>query len=81
MHFNVDSGELLKIKDSVNSDKPSISSFSVFAKDTHIYVPSSRYYVDMKEAPFLKHYSSPVSSVEVTWIINNKSEIDFNVKK
>lgn len=81
MHFNMDSDELLRIKDSVRSDKPSILSFSVFAKDTHIYVPSSRYYVDMKESPFWKQYSEPVSNIDVEWIINKESGIDFNVNK
>ncbi len=81
MHFNGDSGELLRIKDSVQSEKPAIFVLSVFAKDTHIYVPSSRYYIDMKESPFQKIYSDPVSSAEVEWIINRESEIEFNGNK
>jgi hypothetical protein len=81
MYLQGDSDELLTIKDSVQSEKPSIFSLSVFAKDTHIYVPSSRYYVDMKESPFQNKYSNPVSSSEVEWIINGESEIKFNVQK
>jgi len=81
MRFNGDSGELLRIRDSVKAEKSSISSFSVFAKDTHIYVPSSRYYTDMKGLPFRKEYSAPVSSVAVEWIIKEDSKIDFNVNE
>jgi hypothetical protein len=81
MHFNRVSGELLRIRDSVLAEKSSISSFSVFSKDTHIYVPSSRYYVDMKGSRLQKEYSDPVSSVEVEWTINRESKIDFHVIK
>jgi hypothetical protein len=81
MQFNGGPGELLSIRDSVRSDKPTISSFSVFAKDTHIYVPSSRYYVDMKRPPLKKTYSAPVNSIEVEWIINKENKIDFNVNE
>jgi len=81
MHFNGDSGELLRIRDSVQAVKSSISSFSIFAKDTYIYVPSSRYYVDMKGSRLQKEYRDPVSSVEVEWIINRESKIDFHVNK
>jgi hypothetical protein len=81
MHFNGDSGNLLRVKDFVQAEKSLISSFSVFAKDTHIYVPSSRYYVDMKGARFQKEYAVPVSRVEVEWIINRESRIDFKIIK
>jgi hypothetical protein len=81
MYFNGDSEALLKIRDSVTADKSSISSFSLFTKDTHIYVPSSRYYVDIKGPMFKKEYSGPVSSVEIEWTINRESKIDFNVIK
>lgn len=79
MFFKRVSGELLKIRDSVRAQQSSISSFSVFSKDTHIYVPSSRYYVDVKEPGFQKEYSDPVSNVEVEWIITSESKIDFKV--
>jgi len=79
MNFNGDSGNLLRIKDSVNAGHASISAFSVFSKDTHIYVPSSRYYVDMKGPGFQKEYSAPVSDVEVTWTIKKGSKIDFEI--
>jgi hypothetical protein len=80
MHFNGGAGELLKVTDSVRAERSSISSFSVFAKDTHIYVPSSRYYVDMKGSRFQKTYSDPVNSVEVEWKINKGSDIVFDLK-
>ncbi len=80
MHFNGEAGELLKVTDSVLDDRSSISSFSVFAQDTHIYVPSSRYYVDMKGSRFQKTYSDPVNSVEVEWKINKGADIVFDLK-
>ena len=80
MHFNEVADELLKVTDSVRAERASISSFSVFAKDTHIYVPSSRYYVDMKGARFQKTYSEPVNSAEVEWTINKSADIVFDMK-
>ncbi len=80
MHFNSGAGELLKVTDSVRAERSSISSFSVFAKDTHIYVPSSRYYVDMKGSRFQKTYSDPVNSVEVEWKIIKGADIVFDLK-
>lgn len=80
MIFNKDSNELLKITDSVSADSASISSISVFAKDTHIYVPSSRYYVDMKSAPFKREFTEPVNSVEVEWKIIKGADIIFDLK-
>ncbi len=80
MHFNGDSDKLLKIRDSVSAEKKSISTVSVFAKDTHVYVPSSRYYVDMKGNPFIKEYSPSVNSVEIEWKIGGDSEVEFSNK-
>ena len=80
LHFNEVAGELLRVTDSVRDQKASISSFSVFAKDTHIYVPSSRYYVDMKGVRFQKTYSDPVNSVEVEWKIIKGADIVFDLK-
>ncbi len=77
--FDPDLPELLKIKDSVMSEKNLISAVLVFAKDTHIYVPSSRYYVYVKEAPFQKSFSPPVNKVEVDWRIGKDQDINFNV--
>ena len=81
MHFNGGSGQLLRIRDSVRAETSSISSFSVFAKDTHIYVPSSRYYVNKKGSRFQKEYPSPVSDVEIEWIIKSGSVIQFTVNE
>ena len=80
LHFNEVAGELLRVTDSVRDQKASISSFSVFAKDTHIYVPSSRYYVNMKGVRFQKTYSDPVNSVEVEWKIIKGADIVFDLK-
>ncbi len=78
MHFNGDSGELLRIRDSVQAERSSISSLSIFAKDTHIYVPSSRYYADMKEGPFQKLFSDPVDRAEVQWSIRRDSGAEMD---
>ena len=80
IHFNGESNELLKVRDTVQAKRPSISSVSVFAKDTHIYVPSSRYYVDMKGSLFQKTYSDPVKSVEVEWTISKGADMVFDLK-
>lgn len=80
MHFNGDSDKLLSIKDFVRSERSSISSFFVFAKDTHVLVPSSRYYVDSKDVPFRKEFSDPVKSAEVNWQISIDSGAEFNTE-
>lgn len=79
--FKEDSNMLLRVRDSVLSGKKSISSFSVFAKDTPIYVPSSRYYVDMKEAPYQKLFPDPVDRAEVEWNICHDSGLEVIVDK
>ena len=79
--FKDDSGELLKVADSVAAEEKSISAVSVFAKDTNIYVPSSRYYVDMKDAPFRKNFPDPVNKVEVEWKIRRDSGVVFVVNQ
>ncbi len=81
MLFKDDSGELLKVADSVAAEEKSISIVSVFAKDTNIYVPSSRYYVDMKDAPFQKSFTHLVNKVEINWTIKRGSGIEFTVNK
>lgn len=68
---------LLRIFDSVSADQNLISSTSVYAKDTHIYVPSSRYYVDMKGADYKRSFSEPVNHAEVEWKINSDSGVEF----
>ena len=80
LYFTEGTDELLKITDSVQAERASISAFSVFAKDTHIYVPSSRYYVDMKGSRFQKTYSDPVNSFDVEWKINKDADMVFDLK-
>lgn len=75
MYFNSKGDKLLTITDSVLAGTPSISSVSVFAKDTHIYVPSSRYYVDIKEAPLRENFADPVDKAEIEWVINKHSGV------
>ena len=70
---------ILNIKDSVKAQGPLINAIAVFANDTHIFVPSSRYYVDMKGTHFQKEFAVPVSSIEVTWLIKKESKIDFQL--
>lgn len=77
--LNADPNKILSVKDSVSSVSASISSVSVFAKDTHIYVPSSRYYTVMKEPPYQKIFSQPVRNVEVDWGIGRNAATEFIV--
>jgi len=79
--FNEKSGELMKIMDSVESPGKSIASIAIFAKDTHIYVPSSRYYVDMKDAPVQKYFVQPVDRVDIEWSINSESGVRFRIQQ
>jgi hypothetical protein len=81
MFFSEDSKDLLKIRDSGVDGKKSISSVSVFTKDTHIYVPSSRYYVDMKGPAFQRNYFNPVKSAEIEWKIGRDSGVEFTADK
>jgi len=71
----------VKVMDSVESPKKSIAAVAVFAKDTHIYVPSSRYYVDMKESPVRKDFLQPVERAAIEWSINSESGVKFNIKQ
>lgn len=75
MYFKSNGDELLTITDSVLAGAPSISSVAVFANDTHIYVPSSRYYVDMKGVPLREHFADPVDKAGVEWVINKHSGV------
>ncbi|MCK5504916.1 MAG: hypothetical protein KAJ10_07120, partial [Thermodesulfovibrionia bacterium] len=74
-----DSKELLRIADSIEQKNPCISVISVFSKDTHIYVPSSRYYTGMKEPPFYKTFSQPVRSARIDWEIGGDAKAKFIV--
>jgi hypothetical protein len=73
--------DLLKIKDAVIAKTDPIDSLSVLTKETHIYVPSSRYYVGMKEGPFSENFSPPVGTAEIHWKITGDSGTEFVVKK
>jgi len=73
------SGELLKIADSVRSKRDDISLISVFAKDTHIYVPSSRYYTGTIGPAFQKTFSMPVGNAEIDWKIGGDVKTEFIV--
>ena len=79
--FDNKSTELLKVRDFLSSDKNPLSSVSVFGRDTHIYVPSSRYYTGMKEPPFRKDFSPPVESTEIQWKIGGAHETEFVLKR
>lgn len=72
-------GKLLQITDSVQSKRDDISVVSVFAKDTHIYVPSSRYYTGTKGTSFQKTFSIPVGKVEINWKIGGDTKTEFLV--
>jgi hypothetical protein len=67
----------LTVRDAVQADKNMISSIAVFAKDTHIYVPSSRYYVNMSHPPFRKTFSPPVGTWKIEWKIGSGTGVQF----
>jgi hypothetical protein len=71
--------ELLRISDSIFSSKAGISMISVFAKDTHIYVPSSRYYSELKGPAFQRTFTSPVGKVDISWKVGGDVGVDFIV--
>ncbi len=76
--FKKDPKEMLGILDSVLADNELISAVSVFAKDTHIYVPSSRYYVDMRGPHYQRSFSEPVKSAKIKWTIKRDSGVEFS---
>jgi hypothetical protein len=73
------SNGLLRITDSILSSKDGISAIYVFAKDTHIYVPSSRYYSEPKGSAFHKTFASPVGKVDIIWKVGGDDVVDFIV--
>lgn len=72
-----DSKGLLKIADSILSKKDDISAVLVFAKDTHIYVPSSRYYTGIKGPAFQKTFARPVGKVDIEWNVGGEAGTEF----
>ncbi|MEW6601608.1 MAG: hypothetical protein AB1499_11625 [Nitrospirota bacterium] len=78
--LRMNSGALLEISDSVRSKREDISGISVFAKDTHIYVPSSRYYTGTKGPAFQKTFSAPVGKVAIDWNISRDAKTEFKVR-
>lgn len=78
MFFKEGSDDLLEVRDSVLAGNNSISSIAVCAKDTHIYVPSSRYYADTKGPHFQRSFAEPVQNVEIEWKINRDSGVEFS---
>jgi len=81
MNFKTDSDVLLQIEDSVTSDHETISSMVVFSKDTHIYVPSSRYYVSLKDKCYKENFSKPVGGYKINWKIIKGSGVEFSASK
>jgi hypothetical protein len=74
-----DSECLLRILDSVVSRKNEISDIYTYAKDTHIYVPSSRYYSISKEPSFQKSFPVPVDHVTIEWKAGGDADAEFVV--
>lgn len=77
--FSDDPAVSLRVIDSLSSEKQPISTLAAFAKDTHIYVPSSRYYSGVKEPPFKKTFSQPVHKVEINWTMGGPGAPEFTV--
>lgn len=74
IEFDTEPNVLLKVSDSIFSRNKDISEVSVYTKDTHIYVPSSRYYVIEKGVPFTRGFSSASKEVVTEWIIKQGEE-------
>jgi hypothetical protein len=77
MYFKDYSEELLRVKDSVNSGRKTVSSIASFAKDTHIYVPSSRYYVNVQDIPYIRDFHEQIRHCEINWKISKDSGVNF----
>ena len=67
--FSFSPDKLLEVKEDIYTDKSCISAVVRGARDTHIYVPSSRYYAVMSEKPFHKYFSSPIERYRTNWYI------------
>ncbi|GAB4534971.1 MAG: hypothetical protein Fur0020_01990 [Thermodesulfovibrionia bacterium] len=69
--IRLDSGHnvLLRIRDHIFCDKRSISEIAVYTKDTHIYVPSSRYYVTMRGVPAIIKLQDVSGECVIEWEI------------
>lgn len=69
IEFDSEPDVLLKVKDSIVPNGKSISEIVLYAKDTHIYVPSSRYYATEKGVPFIKRLINSRDKIVLEWEI------------
>ncbi len=81
MRFEEGSSELIKITDSISAEESAVSSMYVYAKDTHIYVPSSRYFCELNEEPYYELFADPVKHAEIEWGIIRNTGPEFNTNK
>jgi len=81
MVLKAGSDDLIHIEDSVTSDRETISSMAVFAKDSPIYVPSSRYYVNKKDKCYREDFPVPVGSYSMNWKITKGSGAELSKSK
>lgn len=79
--FDSHQNKLIEIKDTVFSKKLSISTIVINTNDTHIYVPSSRYYVGMKDVPILQKFTPSVQKAVVKWEIIKDYGITYKVNE
>ncbi len=80
IRFPAGSDNLMEIEDSAAAENNAINTCAVFAKDTHIYVPSSRYYCEMKHPCFRRDFPSGVRRAQVRWTIKSGQGARFDME-
>ncbi len=71
--FNPDTSDMIRVEDSIDSDMKTITSVAVFTQDTYIYVPSSRYCVELKDVAYEVNFDMPVNKYKIDWRISPDS--------
>ena len=74
IHLCFSTNKLVEVKNYVYAENDCISAISIGTRDTHIYVPSSRYYVGIREKPFQKFFNPPISQYQNNCCIKSCTE-------
>ena len=64
IHICNSTNKLIEVNNYVYTENDCISAVSIGTRDTHIYVPSSRYYVGVREKPFQKYFNPLISQYQ-----------------
>ncbi len=64
IHICNSTNKLIEVNNYVYTENDCISAVSIGTRDTHIYVPSSRYYVGVREKPFQKFFNPRISQYQ-----------------